>query len=170
MSAEPNRSSIQAHAYDPVANPELFDGVLARRICAFVIDFVIIAVPVGIALVFVVLFGVITLGLGFILLWPLHALAVIWAVLYYGFTLGSPASATIGMRMMDIQLRTWYGAPCYFVLGAVHAILYWLSVSIFTPLILLVGLFTSSRQLLHDLVLGTVMINSPERAARMARR
>jgi len=25
------------------------------------------------------------------------------------------------MRVMEIELRTWYGAPGYFVLGAVHA-------------------------------------------------
>ena len=28
----------KAHAYDPVANPELFDGVLTRRVAAFIID------------------------------------------------------------------------------------------------------------------------------------
>jgi len=38
---------IKPHAYDPVTQPELFEGVLARRIVAFVIDVVIIAVPVG---------------------------------------------------------------------------------------------------------------------------
>ena len=25
------------------------------------------------------------------------------------------------MRAMDIEMRTWYGSPAYFVLGAVHA-------------------------------------------------
>ena len=42
---------------------------------------------------------------------------MIWAIAYYGLTLGSPASATIGMRAMDIEMRTWYGAPSYFVLS-----------------------------------------------------
>ena len=31
---------IKPHAYDPAANPELFEGVLARRLIAFVIDLV----------------------------------------------------------------------------------------------------------------------------------
>jgi uncharacterized RDD family membrane protein YckC len=170
MSAEPNRSSMQPHAYDPVAHPELFDGVLARRMCAFVIDLIIIGLPVVAASIFIFLLGIITLGLGWILFWPLHVLSVVWALLYYGFTLGGPSSATIGMRTFGIELRTWYGAPGYFVLGAAHAIFYWISITILTPLILLIGLFTSRRQLLHDLVLGTVLINSPERAARLAHR
>ena len=56
--------------------------------------------------------------------------SVIWALFYYGVTFGSPASATIGMRVMDLEMRTWYGAPAYFVLGAVHAIVFWITVSV----------------------------------------
>ena len=37
---------VKPHAYDPIANPELFEGVLARRCLAFVIDVIIIAIPV----------------------------------------------------------------------------------------------------------------------------
>jgi len=90
---------------------------------------------------------------------------VIWAVCYYGFTLGSPASATIGMRVMDLEMRTWYGSPAYFVLGAVHAVVFWASVSILTPFILLVAFFNDRHRLLHDMLVGTVVINNSERAA-----
>ena len=61
-------------------------------------------------------------------------------------------------------MRTWYGAPSYFVLGAMHVVLFWVSLSIFTPLILLVGLFNGRRRLLHDMLLGTVIINNSMRA------
>src|SRR5687768_7510982 len=37
---------LKPHAYDPVTQPELFEGVLARRVVAFLIDFLIISVPV----------------------------------------------------------------------------------------------------------------------------
>ena len=72
---------------------------------------------------------------------------------------------------MDLELRTWYGAPGYFVLGAMHAVLFWVSISFLTPLVLLVGLFNGRRRLLHDIVLGTVVINSLGRtqAAQPAR-
>jgi uncharacterized RDD family membrane protein YckC len=92
-------------------------------------------------------------------------ISVLWALFYYGSTLGGPASATIGMRAMDIEMRTWYGAPSYFVLGAVHAVVYWLSVSMLTPLILVVGFFNSRSRLLHDILVGTVLINNAARAS-----
>jgi uncharacterized RDD family membrane protein YckC len=65
------------------------------------------------------------------------------------------------MRIMNIQLRTWYGAPGYFVLGVAHAILFWLTVSLLTPFVLLVGFFSTRRRLLHDILIGTVIVNHP---------
>ena len=119
---------IKPHAYDPMTQPELFDGVLARRVVAFVIDFIVISIPVLLAAMFIFAFGIVTLGLGFALYWLLPTATVIWAIVYFGVTLGGPASATIGMRVMDLEMRTWYGAPAYFVLGAVHAIAFWFTV------------------------------------------
>ncbi len=57
-------------------------------------------------------------------------------------------------------MRTFSGTPGYFVLGAAHAVLFWASVSLLTPLVLVVGLLNGRRQLLHDLVLGTVVVNN----------
>jgi uncharacterized RDD family membrane protein YckC len=133
--------------------------VLTRRFFAFLIDLVILSIPIILGVIFIALFGIVTLGLGWMLFWLVSPLSVVWALLYYGFSLGGPHSATVGMRIMDLQLRTWYGEPGYFVLGAAHAVLYWISVSILTPFVLLVGLISSRKQLLHDMVLGTVIIN-----------
>ena len=104
------------------------------------------------------------------LFWLLSPASIIWALVYYGLTMGSAASATVGMRAMAIEIRTWYGAPAYFLLGAVHAIVYWVSVSVLTPFILLVGLFNARRRLLHDMLVGTVLINNPARAATLRAR
>src|SRR5215813_15585506 len=127
---------LKPHAYDPATSPELFEGVLARRCIAFLVDLIIIAIPVLFATIFIFIFGIVTLGLGWALYFLLYPATVIWAICYYGLTFGSAASATIGMRIMDLEMRTWYGAPAYFVLGAVHAIVYWVTVSFLTPLIL----------------------------------
>ena len=160
---------LKPHAYHPAANPELFEGVLARRCMAFLIDVTIIAIPVLFAAIFIFIFGLITLGLGWALYWLISPATVIWAIVYYGMTFGGPASATIGMRMMDIEMRTWYGAPAYFVLGAVHAIVYWITVSFLTPLVLVVALFNDRRRLLHDMLVGTIVINNPARAEGLRR-
>jgi uncharacterized RDD family membrane protein YckC len=155
---------LKPHAYDPAMQPELFEGVLARRCIAFLIDVIIIAIPVLFAAVFIFIFGLVTLGIGWVLFWLLSPATVIWAIVYYGLTFGSPASATIGMRVMEIEMRTWYGAPCYFVLGAVHAIIYWVTISFLTPLILLIAFFNQRRRLLHDMLVGTIVINNLARA------
>ena len=149
------------HAYDPLTHPELFDGVLARRVIAFVIDAVVISIPIILATIFILIFGLLTFGLGWFLFWLWWPAAVVWALVYYGVTLGSPQSATIGMRVMNIQMHTWYGAPSYFLLGVAHAILFWLTVSLLRPFILLVGFFNGRRRLLHDMLIGTVVINHP---------
>ncbi|WP_213741073.1 RDD family protein [Bradyrhizobium sp. dw_411] len=155
---------VPPHAFDPLMQPELFRGVLTRRFFACLIDLVVLSVPVILGYIFIAVFGVITLGLGWVLFWIAWPASVIWAIVYYGASLGGPHSATIGMRVMDLELRTWYGAPGYFVLGAMHAVLFWVSVSVLSPLVLLVGLFNGRRRLLHDIVLGTVIINSSVRS------
>jgi len=159
---------IKPHAYDPLLQPELFDGVLARRVIAFIIDFLVIAIPVVLAATFIFAFGIITFGLGFALYYLLSPATVVWALVYFGVALGGPASATLGMRAMDLEMRTWYGAPAYFVLGAVHAVIFWVTISVLTPFVLLVAFFNERRRLLHDMLLGTVVINNPagRRAAR----
>jgi uncharacterized RDD family membrane protein YckC len=161
---------VRPHAYDPAATPELFEGVLARRVIAFLIDVVIIALPMLLVALFVFIIGLVTFGLGWLLYLLFYPAAVLWALVYYGMTLGGPHSATVGMRLMDLEMRTWYGAPAYFVLGAVHAIIYWVSVSLLTPLVLVVGLLNDRRRLLHDILLGTVVINNRYRAEALVRR
>jgi uncharacterized RDD family membrane protein YckC len=156
-------AGLQPHAFDPLTQPELFRGVLTRRAFAFLIDLVVLSIPVVLAVIFIAVFGVVTLGLGWALFWLVSPASVIWALVYYGASLGGPHSATLGMRMMDLQMRTWYGAPSYFILGAMHAVAFWVSISFLTPLVLLVGLFNGRRRLLHDMVLGTVVINSSVR-------
>src|SRR5215217_54334 len=90
---------MKPHAYDPALNPELFEGVLARRCVAFVIDLIVVSVPLLLLSIFILVFGVITFGLGLLLFWLLPPASVIWVLIYYGSTLGGPHSATIGMRL-----------------------------------------------------------------------
>jgi uncharacterized RDD family membrane protein YckC len=155
---------VPPHAFDPWLQPELFRGVLTRRIVAFLIDLIVLSIPVVLAILFIAVFGIVTLGLGWALFWLVSPASIIWALVYYGASLGGPHSATLGMRVMDLELRTWYGAPGYFLLGAMHAVLFWISVSVLSPVVLLIGLFNGRRRLLHDIVLGTVVINNSVRS------
>src|ERR1700742_3882191 len=86
--------------FDPWLQPELFRGVLTRRVFALLIDLVVLSIPVILACLFIAIFGVVTLGLGWVLFWLVSPASVIWALVYYGSSLGGPHSATVGMRVM----------------------------------------------------------------------
>ena len=151
------------HAFDPYLEPDLFRGVAMRRVIAFIIDMIVLSIPIALAVLFIAVFGLVTLGLGWALFWLVSPASIIWALIYYGASIGGSHSATIGMRVMDLELRTWYGAPGYFLLGAMHAVLFWISISVLSPFVLLIGPFNARRRLLHDFVLGTVIINNSVR-------
>lgn len=144
-------------AFDPAVHPELYDGVRTRRIFAFVVDAVIVFFLMIVAYIVISILGVLTLGLGFLLLpavWPL--VAILYAVL----TVGGPTSATPGMRFMGIAIRTVPGGRPDYLLALLHALGFWFSVAILTPLVLVVALFTERKQLLHDLVLSTIAVRA----------
>jgi uncharacterized RDD family membrane protein YckC len=134
-----------------------YSGVLSRRIFAFLIDYAIVLLLCIPAAVIVFFLGVITLGLGFFL-YP--ALFVIVAVLYFGATLSGPSQATPGMRSMGIAMARMDGRRIDFLLAIVHIVLFWVINSVLTPLILLAGLFTERSRLVHDFLLGTVMVRT----------
>jgi len=79
-------------------------------------------------------------------------------VLYYAATLGSSRRATIGMQMMDIVLTPTRGLPLDGFMAILHAGLFWLTFWISWPISLLFALFTPRRQMIHDLVVGTLMV------------
>lgn len=144
-------------AYNPEMEPELFDDVRKRRVMAYLLDLLFISVLVVVLGALVAVVGVVTLGLG----WLLFGILVpATAILYIAFTLGGPYCATPGMRVMGLEMRLWYGAKPYMLLAVVHAVLFYGLNVLLTPFIVLVSLFNERKQLLHDIVLGTVVINS----------
>src|SRR4029079_10356740 len=83
-----NDGGAQPHAFDPLLQPELFSGVLFKRSIAFLIDLVVLAIPVVLGYIFIGVFGLVTLGLGWALFWLAWPASVVWAIVYYGATLG----------------------------------------------------------------------------------
>jgi len=72
--------------------------------------------------------------------------------------LGSSRRATIGMQFMDIVLTPTRGQPLDGWMAILHAGLFWLTFWISWPVSLLFVLFTPRRQMIHDLVVGTLMV------------
>jgi uncharacterized RDD family membrane protein YckC len=143
------------HAFDPTTQPHLFRDVRRRRIMAFGLDLLIIGAFVVAAAFVVFIFGILTFGLGWMLF---AALVPTVAVLYVAFTVGA-RQATWGMRSMGLTLRMWYGGKPDFWIGAAHAVLFWASSGLLPFLVLLPPLFDSRKRMLHDMVLGTVLLD-----------
>jgi uncharacterized RDD family membrane protein YckC len=150
-------NGYDAAAIDVNARPELYDGVLGRRAIAFIVDAIIVGLLfLPLALILFV-FGLLTLGLGWFLYPAL--LPVTWIV-YVACTAGGPAAATPGMRIAGLRLMTGSGRSPGPLLALTHSLLFWLSASLLTPLVLLVGLVTDRHRLLHDIVLDMVVVNT----------
>ena len=135
----------------------LYRGVLSRRVLAFLVDYLFVAILCIPAAVILFIVSVATLGLGFIL-YP--ALFFIVAVLYFGLSLGGRSQATPGMRMAGIAIRRVDGQRMDFMTAMVHLVLFWVINSILSPLILLAGLFIDHNRLVHDLLIGTEAIRT----------
>ncbi len=153
--------NVSAHLstrFDPYLNPQLFDGVRKKRFFACAIDIMAITVLSAIAYVVVGFLGIFTLGLAWLLfpaIWPFIALA------YTAFSLGGFNSATPGMRAFGLEMRLANGDRPYPLYAAIHVLLFYFSVTILSPFVLLVSLFSDQKRLLHDMVLGAVIMNSP---------
>ena len=140
---------------DPHTAPELFEELLARRVAAYIIDVVILAaITLGTIIVGTVL-GLVTLGAAFFALPFAIPIAI---ALYYGATLGSVKRATVGMRIMDIVLTPTRGAPLNGIRAFIHPVVFWVTCWFLTPFSFLFALFSPRREMLHDLIVGTLMV------------
>lgn len=137
---------------DPLSRPELFDGVMFRRVIAYLIDVTILS---G-AVLFLWFLVVVTLGL----LGPIAALVTpVIPIAYHSLLIGGPNSATIGMRMMGIEVRRLDGGRPDFGLALIQTLLFYATLAL-TGLLLIVALFNDRRRCLHDWLSGTLTVNT----------
>lgn len=156
---------MRAQLPDPATAPELFNGVLTRRVIAFCIDMVLIGfLVVGLSLASLiagfVTFGLAWLGLAFV--------APVAAIAYYALTLGSSRRATVGMQMTDIVLTPTRDTPLDGWMAVAHAALFWVTIWISWPISLAIALFTPRRQMVHDMLLGSLMVRRSPMARHWA--
>ncbi len=143
-----------APPYFPAPDAVLTEGVLTRRVFAWFIDLMLIAVLVCVAWIVVAVLGVLTLGLGFALMAALPAIGIAYHVL----SVAGPRSATPGQLLLDIVVRNDadLGRP-----DLLQAIIFtgglWLTLgSAF--LLLVVAPFMPRKRALHDIVSGLVVV------------
>lgn len=144
---------------DPDRDSQFYEGVPLRRLAAFLIDFVVIFVlwVVGVFMGFLLTF--LTAGAGGVLAMILFVgtgFIYRWVMLYQ-------RSATLGMKAAGIEVRQSTGEKMDGQMAFLHTAAYFVTFW-FMPLMLIgwVLMFTSPhRRAMHDLPLGTVVINRP---------
>lgn len=151
---------------DPWSQPRYYMGVTPRRVYAYLIDLMVVAILLGMVWMAAILLGALTLGL----LWPLM-MAVVAAtpILYHTLTIAGPRSATLGMRAAGLRVMSVGpnafasdGRPSL-LQAAIQTICFYGSVMVTGSLILLVALFNPRRRTVHDMLAGTVVVNDPAR-------
>lgn len=141
---------------DPERDRQFYDGVPGGRLVAWIAD-VIVVLAIGVPLA--LLFGVLTLGFGFVLFF-----AILFAAdfIYRVATIAS-GSATWGMRLMGIELRRLDGTRFDLATAFLHTALYafCFGVLILQCASILGMVATRQGQGLPDMVLRSAMINRP---------
>ncbi|WP_192931145.1 RDD family protein [Gemmobacter serpentinus] len=135
---------------DPVTQAEFYSGTVAKRAFSWVIDVLIVGLMTGVV-------AVLTLGVGFFFLPVIY---VVISFLYRVVTLAG-GSATLGMRVMNIEFLTRNGERFDLSHALLHTIGYTLSIGTMLVQLLSIALMMMSArgQGLTDHVLGTVVIN-----------
>lgn len=137
---------------DPTYDAGFYDGVLPKRLFAWIID-------AGLIFCAMLILSLITAGIFFLLWVPVHfALAF-----FYRWSMLKAKSATLGMRLMNIELRGPNGARLSSGEAALHTGSYLISATVFVIQLISIAMMIGRpfNRGLPDELVGSVMINSP---------
>jgi len=143
---------------EPMTRPDLFEGVLWRRVSAYLVDACCIGAIMVVLWVFFLLLTILSLGLLGPPLWFLSGLV---PLAYHTLLVGGSHSATWGMRLFGLQMFAWDGLRPMLLQAFVHTVLFYTSVGATGGLILLFPLFNRRRRTLHDVLAGMLLLRRP---------
>ncbi|HXP76412.1 MAG TPA: RDD family protein [Stellaceae bacterium] len=149
---------------EPFAAPEYYRGILARRVLAYWVDLFCIAMLAALAWLVLWVLTIASLGL----LSPLLLVLAAIPLLYHTLSIGGPRSATPGMRLTGIEVRSWTGERPSYLQAFVQTVLFYVTVYPTWSLVLLVALFNQRRRTLHDILAGTLVIRQSPAAEVLA--
>lgn len=135
---------------DPDTQPQFYDGIPFKRLIAWLVDAVLVFLICLLILPFTAFVGIFFFPVLFMLVGFIYRVATL-----------ANGSATWGMRLMAMELRTAQDRPFDLLTAFLHTLGYSVSLSIVPlQLISVILMLTSERrQGLTDMVLGTVPMN-----------
>ena len=135
--------------------PAMLEGVVWRRVAAYLVDLLVIGVLIGAyaMLVFVPL-TVVSFGL---LAGLLSAVFGLIPLAYHVLLIGGSRSATLGQRLFDLRVMDLSGGRPDYIQAVVLCVLFYLTLMP-TGLLLLFVFFNAQRRTLHDWFSGTIVV------------
>lgn len=134
------------------------DGVLSRRVVAYIVDLFVIALLVVLFGFLIGIAGIFTFGLT----WGLYAiLGPGTAILYSALTIGGRSMGTVGMRMSGLAaLDASTGGRVSPLLAGLHALLFYVGIGTLALYVLdiVIGLARTDRRLGHDLLADIIVV------------
>ncbi len=140
----------------PPLDPRLTDGVLPRRFLALIIDAICINIVGWTAAFLIALFGILTLGIGWL---AFHVIPFI-PLAYYTLLVGG-TGATPGQRFAGLAVRqddNWTARP-NLAQGLVWAVLLWLSY-VLVGIPFLLAFLNPRGRMGHDILSGLVVVRA----------
>lgn len=140
---------------DEMIDAWLTEGVLSRRLFAALIDAFMIAVLVAAGWVFCLIFGLLTLGLGWTLFVVLPAMPFAYHVLSVAGIGATPGQAMLGLA---VRRAEDFGPPSM-LQAVISTIGYYITLAS-GGLLLLVALVTRGKRTLHDFASGLMVVRA----------
>jgi uncharacterized RDD family membrane protein YckC len=135
----------------PVAALDLdvaaLEGVRRKRVFAYVDDLLLITLIYATLMLALGLAGIIPPGRPWLFAPPLYPLI---AIVYNAVSIGRSGVGTPGMRMAGLRMSLRDGRPAPVLNIVAHALFFYLSIVLLTPLALLVGVWSKQKRFLHD--------------------
>ena len=137
---------------DPTYDSAYYEGVLPKRLFAWAID-------AALVLCAMLILSVLTAGIFFLLWVPVHFVLAF----FYRWSTIKARSATLGMRVMNIELRGPRGDRLSSAEAALHTGTYLISATFFLIQLVSIGMMLGRpfNRGLADEIVGSVMINRP---------
>lgn len=143
--------------HDPLIHPELYDGVALRRTFAFFLDMILMGVVLVVAFMAAAALWVVSFTLISI---PVFIGALVFVVLYDVLTIGGPASATPGMRVFGLKVINWSGGRPDNLQALLMSALFW-TIHWATGWLAAVVVFLNPRwRAAHDFLAGAVVVRA----------
>jgi uncharacterized RDD family membrane protein YckC len=150
-------SSGDGAIHDPLLHPRLYEGIVLRRMFAFFVDMILMSIVLFLAFLAAATLWVISFTLISV---PVVVGALVFVVLYDVLTIGGPASATPGMRMFGLRVVSWSGAKPDNLQALLMSAMFW-TIHWLTGWFAALVVFLNPRwRAAHDFLAGTVVVRA----------